>query len=245
MSEASRNPRVQSIVGSQKHKMHATTRLLARALSTKAPKPVLNTRVAALNRVRLVDTSGADQGVMSGRAAYARAQTAGLDVLQVARGGDVPVVKLLNYAELKSSKMKKTREKSKPARAPKLKQVRLSPATDTGDLQLKIRQSRQFLTNGHRVRVFMQFRRGHGKLRDNAVDTLCGIAEALVPSAGKLHKGELTMLRDSLQPPEPPAPTSQSGTGDTMGTRIHKPLEVYFDPLSKAQREKLNTTIGQ
>lgn len=210
------------------------TRLLTRGLSSKSRSitPVLNAKVAALSSVRLVDASGADQGVMSGTAAYERAKHDGLDVLQVSRSHDnVPVVKLLTYDAMPKPNVKKV--KSKPTRHPKLKQVRLSPATDTGDLQLKLRQSRQFLINGHRVRVFMQFRRGHGKLRENAINTLCGIAEALVPSAAKLRSGELISLRETFT--QPPNTTQPNDTAP----RIHKPLEVYFEPLSKAQRTQL------
>ncbi len=191
------------------------------------PKPVLNAGVAALSRVRLVDATGADHGVMSGSAAYQQAQHRGLDVLQVARG-EVPVVKLLDYDAQPSPK---ALAKAKPPRQPKLKQVRLSPATDTGDLAIKVRQCRQFLLGGHCVRLFMQFRRGHGRLRDNAITTLCDIAATLVPAVAKLRKGEPASLRATFV--EPPTPTPDTGA------RMHKPLEVFFEPLGKAQREKL------
>lgn len=205
-----------------------------------ADKVVINERVGMLSQVRLVDPSGRKDGVMSGREAFETARLAGLDVMQVSTGAP-PVVKLVDYAEMIRARKQRAYQKAKEDRAKsarssstirKLKQVRLSPATDAHDREMKLRQARTFLRDGHRVRVFMIFRRGHGRLRSAAEEALAEVAFSLAPD-GKLRGVEdIQQVRQLFKDPEPDANEPEGAK------RARRPLELMFDPLSKRERDK-------
>lgn len=198
---------------------------------------ILNEKVKVLSRVRLIQACGRDGGEMSGSSAYEAAQTAGLDVLQVATG-NVPVVRLMDYETyIRPTVKKKTSEKHKEVENPRpkqlrLKQVRLSPATGKQERAMKLRQARGFLLAGHTVRVFMLFKRGHGRLRQEAVDALVDIADTLVPSVATFQGSRETshvraLFAQEEDPQNPNVP------------RQRKPLELFFNPLPRQVREHI------
>lgn len=216
--------------------------------------PVLNDAIRSLNSVRLVLECGKDGGVMSGFDAYSAARKAGLDIMQVSRTRDMAIVRLLNYeaykvrqAELRDLKPVQdnyySKKKNKSAvQQQKLKQVRLSPATDTGDRTMKVNQARKFLLDGHIVRVFMLFRRGHGVLRDQAEISLCEIARSLAPECGTLRNVDIDNIREHFRNRDAknaPPGSDPDAAPAVPPPRSRKPLELFFDPLPKKQREKI------
>lgn len=201
---------------------------------------VVNAGVGSFSRVRLVQACGKDGGEMSGASAVAAAERAGLDVLLVARGA-LPVVKLLDYSALQRAQRQRAYQRSKDERsrsrdgASRLKQVRLSPATDPHDRELKLRQARAFLQAGYRVRIFMIFRRGHGRLRAAAEDALVDAARELAPDAILRGVPDVEHVRDLFKAPEPEAADSVESNPQR---RTHRPLEIVLDPLPKRIRER-------
>lgn len=215
--------------------------------------PTLNEDVARLPSVRLISESGDVQGEMSGRAAYEAAKRAGLDVLLVhsAPEGSPCVVRLIDYeavaeASRRAEYAQRKKKKEMQAQTRKegsLKQVRLSPATGERDFEMKMRQARRFLLDGHRVRVFMQFRRGQGRLQQNAKLSLSNAATALTEIGTLAGRGKQKIKNDGasgtsvdeLFPKPEPEEEGQMVATETKA----KPLEVVILPLGKKERDRL------
>lgn len=58
----------------------------------------------------------------------------------------------------------------------RLKQIRLSPSTGLHDLEIKMKQAKGFLRDVHRVNVYIQFKRGKGRLKEDAKASLTKVA---------------------------------------------------------------------
>lgn len=190
-----------------------------------------------------MSASGTDEGLMSGASALARARDAGLDLMQVRAGGPTsatypPVVRLLDYPAFEEAQRRKRYEASKKKKTGenagmvKLKQVRLSPSTGPHDLGIKLKQAKGFLTDGHRVRIYMQFRRGQGRLKEDAKKALVDVAQELAPLGNLRGVASAEDVLDLFQ--EPPADPNAPADAPIK----QKPLEIVFEPLSKKLREK-------
>lgn len=179
---------------------------------------------------------------MSGVEAMARARAEGLDLMQVSVGKDGAVAKLVDYDAFAEEKRKKEygarKRKKESQRLDKkegaLKNVRLSPTIDTHDLAMKMRQAQQFLLEGYRVRVYMQFRRGHGRLGDNAKVTLVNAAQRL-SEFGKIQGlPQGGGIADLFAAP----PKEEGGEEPPDAPQKRKPLQVLIQPLSRKLREQ-------
>lgn len=180
---------------------------------------------------------------MPTREALRRAQELNKDLMQVhAHTGDPdappPVVRILDYNTHESSRRKYQYDRRKSIKEAQkvqkresiLKQLRLSPSTDTNDMDIKLKKAKEFLTMGYRVKIFMQFRRGQGRLESNAKKSLVGAAHKLsevgivqgVPAGGTVDdlfvsKGE----ESSAQP------------------AVRRPMHIVIQPFARKLREKL------
>jgi Translation initiation factor IF-3, C-terminal domain len=120
-----------------------------------------------------------------------------------------------------------------------LKQVRLSPSTDDHDFRLKLKQARKFLLEGYRLRLFMQFRRGQGRLQDNAKESLSRAAKELVAFGTLMGAAKGTDVAD-LFPPDPVIEDNgEEGDAPVAVKKKAKPLELLLQPLRKKDRELL------
>lgn len=191
---------------------------------------------------------------MSGADAYKRALTADRDALLLApaSASSPAVVKIVDYASITDASRRSTYDAKKrkkenlrdTKKAGTTKQVRLSPSTGARDFDMKMAQAQRFLMEGYRVRVFMMFRRGQGKLQDEAREALFKAAGLLgkfgVVANLKKTKGDVTL--DELFPK---AVLSEDEKADVIAAaaagkrKKSKPLEVLLTPLKKADRERI------
>ena len=109
-------------------------------------------------QVRVVDEEGAQLGVMPTPQALAMAQERGLDLVEVAPMASPPVVKFLDFGQYKYELTKREKEAKRKQRSVTFKEVRLKPKIGTGDFDTKVRRAIQFLEEGDRIKVAVQFR---------------------------------------------------------------------------------------
>jgi translation initiation factor IF-3 len=101
--------------------------------------------------------NGDQLGVMSSRDAYFKAQSLGLDLVEIAPNADPPVCKIIDYGKWKYEQAKlKKNQKSKSAT--RLKEVKFRVRTEQHDYNIKMARAEKFLDTGHKVRVQLQFR---------------------------------------------------------------------------------------
>lgn len=117
----------------------------------------INQRIIA-REVRVIGENGEQLGIMATRDAIARAEQDGLDLVEVADNAVPPVCRIMDYGKFKYKEQKKEADSKKKRTESKLKEIRLSYRTDVGDLDVKIKQAREFIADGDKVKFTMRFK---------------------------------------------------------------------------------------
>ncbi len=86
------------------------------------------------------------------------ANAAGLDLVEISPNAQPPVCRIMDVGKYKYELEKKEREARKHQTHTKVKEVKFHANTDTHDFELKVRQIRGFIEDGHRVKVSLMFR---------------------------------------------------------------------------------------
>jgi translation initiation factor IF-3 len=111
-----------------------------------------------IREVRVIDDENQQLGVMPTFKALALAQEKGLDLVEVAPTAVPPVCRILDYGQYKYELQKREREAKKKQKSQTFKEIRLRVKIDVNDLRTKLRRAGQFLDDGDRVKVTVQFR---------------------------------------------------------------------------------------
>ena len=109
-------------------------------------------------QVRVVDEEGAQLGVMPTPRALAMAQERGYDLVEVAPMAAPPVARFLDFGQYKYELTKREKEAKRKQRSVTFKEVRLKPKIGVGDFDTKVRRAIEFLEDGDRIKVAVQFR---------------------------------------------------------------------------------------
>jgi translation initiation factor IF-3 len=109
-------------------------------------------------QVRVVDEDGAQLGVLPTGEALRLAQERGYDLVEVAPTASPPVVKLLDFGQYKYELAKREKEAKRRSRSVEFKEIRLKPKIGIGDFDTKVHRAIQFLEEGDRIKVTVQFR---------------------------------------------------------------------------------------
>ena len=97
-------------------------------------------------------------GVVATRDALARAEEAGLDLVEIAPTAAPPVCKILDYGKFKYETQKKANAARKKQRVIEVKEIKMRPGIDDNDYNIKMKKVREFIDEGDKVKVTMRFR---------------------------------------------------------------------------------------
>jgi translation initiation factor IF-3 len=109
-------------------------------------------------QLRVVDEDGGQLGVMPTNEALRLAQEKGYDLVEVAPNAVPPVARFLDFGQYKYELTKREKEAKRRQRAVTFKEIRLKPQIGQQDFDTKVRRAIQFLEEGDRVKVAVQFR---------------------------------------------------------------------------------------
>jgi len=109
-------------------------------------------------RVRVVDSEGAQLGIMSIEEALKAAHDRGLDLVEVAPKADPPVCKIMDYGKFKYQQSKKIQDAKKKQASVQIKEIKLKPRIEEHDLQFKLKSIKKFLSCGNKVKISMIFK---------------------------------------------------------------------------------------
>lgn len=117
----------------------------------------INSKIKA-TEVRLINYDGEQIGIQPLQAALALATEQQLDLVEISPQAIPPVCKLIDYGKYKYQLQKKESEAKKKQKDNTIKELKIGYLTDVGDLQTKLRQARNFLSDGNKVKFSMRFR---------------------------------------------------------------------------------------
>lgn len=100
--------------------------------------------------------------------AFRIAEERRLDVIEIAPTANPPVVKIMDFGKFKYAEARKEREHKPKEHHVEVKMLRIGFKTGRHDLELRAKQSEEFIGEGHKVRVDMQLRGREKALRDFA-----------------------------------------------------------------------------
>ncbi len=103
--------------------------------------------------MRVVGAEGENLGVLSLSEAIAKAEEAGLDLIEISPNAVPPVAKIMEYGKFQYEQQKKRREIKAKSHTTETKSVQVKIGTGDHDMQLKARKAAQWLSEGHRVKV--------------------------------------------------------------------------------------------
>lgn len=150
-------------------------------------------------RVRVVNAEGKQLGIMSLKEAFAEAEKAGLDLVEVAPHANPPVCRIMDYGKYKYQMNKKAREAKKKQAVIHIKEIKLRSKTEEHDFQFKVRNIKRFLKDGDKVRVSIVFRGREITHTELGMEMLKRVAEEIkevgvVEQQPKLEGRSMSML---------------------------------------------------
>jgi len=145
-------------------------------------RPLANNQIRA-SRVRVVDETGKQLGIMPLKEALQKARERNLDLVQVTEKVDPPVCKIADFGKYLYSHEKKERQ-TKVKKGGEMKGIRLGFNISLHDLETRANLAEKFLKRGDRVRIEMILRGRQRALSDFAkqkVQQFLEILEKLIP----------------------------------------------------------------
>jgi len=106
----------------------------------------------------VIDSDGGQLGVMTPDEAQRVAEQRDLDLVEVAPQANPPVCRIMDYGKFRYAQKKKAQESRKKSAASQVKEVKVGATTGAHDVDVKVDHVRNFLGEGHRVKVSVFFR---------------------------------------------------------------------------------------
>jgi translation initiation factor IF-3 len=103
--------------------------------------------------VRLLGPEGENFGVLPLAEALAKAEEAGLDLIEISPNATPPVAKIMEYGKFQYEQQKKRRQIKAKSHVTETKSVQVKIGTGEHDMQLKAKKVAEWLAEGHRVKV--------------------------------------------------------------------------------------------
>jgi translation initiation factor IF-3 len=120
-------------------------------------KPRINEEIR-VPEVRLIDADGNQLGVVSSREARRLSEEAGLDLVEISPDAKPPVCRIMNFGKFAYQQSKRKAAAKKKQKQVHLKEVKLRPATEEADYQVKLRNIIRFLADGDKAKITIRFR---------------------------------------------------------------------------------------
>jgi translation initiation factor IF-3 len=116
------------------------------------------------------------------------AQEAGLDLVEISPNAAPPVAKIVDWGKYQYQKMKEAQKNRRSNKANELKQMRFGMKIGQGDLDIKLRKIREFLAEGHKVRIQVFYRGRENAHRELGYDMIKRIGDLLENDAVFEHE---------------------------------------------------------
>ncbi len=149
--------------------------------------------------MRLIGPDGSQVGIRPTADALTLARELDLDLVEVAPLANPPVCRIMDYGKFRYEEAQKAKESRKKTTHVTVKEVKFRPKIGQGDFNTKVRHMREFLEDGHKVKVTLQFRGrevAHPELGSRILDAVLEqLGElARVETQARLEGRNMTMV---------------------------------------------------
>jgi translation initiation factor IF-3 len=167
-----------------------------------------------VDKVRLIDDEGQNHGVVPIQQAQEIANTAGLDLVEVAADARPPVVRIMDYGKWRYEQEQKAKQARRHQSTITIKEIKFRPKIDPHDYETKKGHVTRFLRNGDKVKVSIMFRGRELLHPERGEAILLRLADELkelasIESRPNLDGRNMIMMLAPLKAPQP----GQTGGG--------------------------------
>ena len=106
----------------------------------------------------MIDQEGEQLGILTSAEALAKAQAAGLDLVEVSPNAAPPVCRIMDFGKYRFENSKQKQGAKKKQKRTQVKEIKFRPRTEIGDYNTKLNKLRKFLDEGDKTKVTMRFR---------------------------------------------------------------------------------------
>jgi translation initiation factor IF-3 len=129
--------------------------------------------------VRLIGPDGNQLGIKPVPDALRMARGLDLDLVEVAPMANPPVCRIMDYGKFRYEEAQKAKEARKKTSHVSVKEVKFRPKIGKGDFDTKVRHLVEFIEEGHKVKVTLQFRGREMAHPELGAKILDGVIEAV------------------------------------------------------------------
>lgn len=143
--------------------------------NNKGPFTRINQMIRA-TEVRCLLPDGTQAGIMSLRDALKLSEERGLDLVEISPNAEPPVCRIMDYGKFKYEEGQRKKQARKSQAKNVVKEVKFHANVDENDYQIKLRNIRNFLANGDKVKLTLQFRgreNAHREIGDEVMKRVC------------------------------------------------------------------------
>jgi translation initiation factor IF-3 len=119
--------------------------------------PQINEKIR-FPEIRVIDTDGSQLGILTPADALRMATEKELDLVLVSETAKPPVCRIMDYGKFRYEESQKLKESRKKTVQITMKEVKFKPKIGKADFDTKVRHMQEFLREGHKVKVTLQFR---------------------------------------------------------------------------------------
>ncbi len=136
-----------------------------------------------------------------------------------------PVCRIMDYGKFRYEEAQKAKESRKKSTNVSVKEVKFKPKIGRGDFDTKVRKIDQFIHEGHKVKVTMQFRgreMAHPELGSKILDDVLGVVGQYVKveTQARLEGRNMSMVlspdKKALEAPKTPKSDDTVKTDDSV-----------------------------
>ena len=147
----------------------------------------------------MIGPDGAQLGIKTLPEALGLARELDLDLVEVAPLASPPVCRIMDYGKFRYEESQRAREARKKTAHVSVKEVKFRPKIGKGDFDTKVRHVVEFLSDGHKVKVSLQFRgreMAHpelgSKILDDVIEQIVEVGK--VETQARLEGRSMTMV---------------------------------------------------
>ena len=115
---------------------------------------------------------------MATRDAQRLADQQGLDLVEISPNAEPPVCKIMDYGKFRYEESIRNKQARKNQKTTQIKEIKFHVGVDVNDLQHKLKQIKDFLASGHKIKVTLQFRGRENAHKELGTEVVNNVIEA-------------------------------------------------------------------